>query len=440
MVGLRLKLKNFRAIADADIELADLTVLTGVNASGKSTIARLFHNVIETNRSYTLWGGRAAFSGVFLEVVEPLFTLFDDLHYSTQDLRKVVHNFFKVDVDILNDLIIPFQDRVKDVFSKMEQDGVERIDERLWNAFKRALPDVGEDSSVKTLKGWLEQRFDDVTRIYNEYCDRKGDAWPFVFMSNLSELSMPKSDEVSASLIEILDGETCIFDSQKISQRFPQVYSPKKSLYIEKPSSTLPKVKGGKLLLGEDLYNLHDETVELLKGSPEEIRRMGDNKISFLCDGSFEAPLDKSLVRGGEWVYKRSDGRNFQLKECAEGIKSLATVQILENYGLLDSNTLLIIDEPEVHLHPQWIVECANTLVDLVKEKRVRVLVTSHSPYLVQALQQKAYKRLEQGQCCFYLAEKEGSFTYSYQRLGMNIAPIFRTFNVALDQIARFSK
>lgn len=56
MVGLRLKLKNFRAIADADIELADLTVLTGVNASGKSTIARLFHNVIETNRSYTLWG------------------------------------------------------------------------------------------------------------------------------------------------------------------------------------------------------------------------------------------------------------------------------------------------------------------------------------------------------------------------------------------------
>lgn len=440
MTGLRIKIKKFRAIEEADIELADLTVLTGVNASGKSTIARLFHNVVETNRSYTLWGGRVAFSGVFFEVLEPLFNLFDDLHYSTRDLRVVVRKFFNADVDLLNDLIIPFQSCVKDVLLKMEQSGVEKIDERLWSAFKRAIPDVGEDSSVKALEGWLEQRFDDVMRINNEYCERKGDAWPFVFMSNLSEFQMQKVDEVSASLVKILDGATCVFESQKMSQPFPKIYSPKKSLYIEKPSSTLPNVKDGKMFLGREVYNLHDETVELLKGSPEEIRRMGDNKKSFLCDGSFEAPLDNSLVRGGEWIYKRSDGRNFQLKECAEGIKSLATVQILENYGLLDSNTLLIIDEPEVHLHPQWIVECANTLIDLVKEKRVRVLVTSHSPYLVQALQQKAYKKLEQGQCCFYLAEKDGDFTYSYHRLGMNIAPIFRTFNVALDQIAEISE
>ena len=119
----------------------------------------------------------------------------------------------------------------------------------------------------------------------------------------------------------------------------------------------------------------------------------------------------------------------------------MAALQLLDTLGLLDSSSLLIIDEPEVHLHPQWIVDCARALVNLVKTRRVRVLVTSHSPYLIQALHHFAGRELEKEHVCFYLAEPaEGRpFLYTYRNLGNRIGPIFKSFNVALDRIAFYS-
>ena len=60
MEGLRVQIENYRAIAKADIALAELTVLTGVNASGKSTLARLFHHVVEFNRNFEAFASLAA--------------------------------------------------------------------------------------------------------------------------------------------------------------------------------------------------------------------------------------------------------------------------------------------------------------------------------------------------------------------------------------------
>ncbi len=156
--------------------------------------------------------------------------------------------------------------------------------------------------------------------------------------------------------------------------------------------------------------------------------------------GHFEAPPNQDSVGWGEWRYVREDGATFRYADCAEGIKALAPLQVLDSYGLLDSNTLLILDEPEVHLHPKWIVECAETLVNLVAKRQVRVLVASHSPYLIQALQRFAAQALEKGQFRFYLAEKaeDVPFGYTYRDLGEKIGPIFKSFNVALDQIASY--
>ena len=69
----------------------------------------------------------------------------------------------------------------------------------------------------------------------------------------------------------------------------------------------------------------------------------------------------------------------------ASGIKSLGILQLLDRSGEFNKNLLLVLDEPEVHLHPEWQVEYAKLLVQLVK-RGVRVLVTSHSPYLIEAL------------------------------------------------------
>ena len=58
-----------------------------------------------------------------------------------------------------------------------------------------------------------------------------------------------------------------------------------------------------------------------------------------------------------ELHYVRQDGLNIRLEDTATGFKSFSYILRLLDNGYINSRTLLLIDEPEAHLHPQWIVE-----------------------------------------------------------------------------------
>lgn len=71
---------------------------------------------------------------------------------------------------------------------------------------------------------------------------------------------------------------------------------------------------------------------------------------------------------------------------------------------MLDNKSLLIIDEPETHLHPAWQVEYARLIIGLVKTG-IPVLITSHSPYIIQALKVMGDKANLEKKINYYLAE-----------------------------------
>lgn len=95
----------------------------------------------------------------------------------------------------------------------------------------------------------------------------------------------------------------------------------------------------------------------------------------------------------GEIAYERRDrdfvfrrrGESVSIKNTASGIKVFGLLQILIGNEFVAKNTVLIFDEPENHLHPKWQLKLAQLLVKLV-DKGVYVLVSSHSPYLIEAL------------------------------------------------------
>ena len=76
---------------------------------------------------------------------------------------------------------------------------------------------------------------------------------------------------------------------------------------------------------------------------------------------------------------------------------------LLQN-GLVKQERILIFDEPEVHLHPKWQLEMAKMIVEIVK-KGVRVLVNSHSPYMIEALKRYSEVKKVEDRTDFYLAE-----------------------------------
>ena len=108
--------------------------------------------------------------------------------------------------------------------------------------------------------------------------------------------------------------------------------------------------------------------------------------------------------------------------------------------GFLTSNTLLIVDEPEAHLHPQWIVEYARLIVLLNKEIGVNFLIASHNPDMVSAIKYISEKEGVDSSLNYYLAEQvdQEKDLYVYKDLGTDINPIFKSFNIALDRIGLY--
>jgi len=105
----------------------------------------------------------------------------------------------------------------------------------------------------------------------------------------------------------------------------------------------------------------------------------------------------------GKYFFEKRKQR-IELEHTATGIKYLGIFQVLSQNHYLNSNTVLVLDEPEVHLHPKWQLEMAKIIVELVKNG-VKILVNSHSPYMIEALQRYSEVAEIEDKTNFYLAE-----------------------------------
>ena len=161
--------------------------------------------------------------------------------------------------------------------------------------------------------------------------------------------------------------------------------------------------------------------------------------ISRIIGGNFTVESD--FLKNKEIHFVSADGLDIELEKAATGLNSFAYLQMLLKNGYLDSDTLLLIDEPEAHLHPQWIVEFARLLVNIHKKLGVYIMVASHNPDMVSAIRSISKKEDLADKTNFYLAVKEkDSLKYTYEYLGTDISRIFESFNIALSRINEYGE
>ena len=65
----------------------------------------------------------------------------------------------------------------------------------------------------------------------------------------------------------------------------------------------------------------------------------------------------------------------------------------------------MILDEPEIHLHPEWQIIFAEIIVLLQKEFNMHILINTHSPYFVEAIEVFVEKYGIKDKTNFYLSE-----------------------------------
>ena len=121
--------------------------------------------------------------------------------------------------------------------------------------------------------------------------------------------------------------------------------------------------------------------------------------LNQICDGNL-------IKTDDSYAYSSSKFKQpLSLSNVSTGFKSFLILKTLLMNGSIEEGSTIILDEPEIHLHPEWQLVLAELIVLIYKEFGVHVLLNTHSPYFLRAIQVYSAKHKIADKCKYYLSE-----------------------------------
>ena len=116
----------------------------------------------------------------------------------------------------------------------------------------------------------------------------------------------------------------------------------------------------------------------------------------------------KISVRNGQWELSSEEYQEpVHFENLSAGLKSFVLVKMLLEKGILKEKDVLILDEPEIHLHPEWQLVYAELIVLLQKMFDLSIVVTTHSRDFLEAIELSVKKYKLNDKSNFYLSRME---------------------------------
>lgn len=231
----------------------------------------------------------------------------------------------------------------------------------------------------------------------------------FAFSYNgdsISQLTLPAKNSFPFSNAFLIDDSEELFDKIHESQNG---YYPPDYYFLEDESNTRAD---SSFLAPISLLYHKDKFVEDYSNNDgllsQSINRENiEDILSKIRDTHFVSfTQDKRKLRLGN---KRLDMRSE-----ATGTKIFSLLYSLIDSGKLGPGSLLILDEPESHLHPQWINKLAEIVVLVHQKLGVSIVLSTHSPFFLIALDTFCIQNQIKDKVAFYYGKngKNGNVTY----------------------------
>lgn len=151
-------------------------------------------------------------------------------------------------------------------------------------------------------------------------------------------------------------------------------------------------------------------------------------KLTTTLDGDF-------VLESGRMVFHEDNmPANLEITNLSKGMKAFALLQLLLKEHVLQQEDVLILDEPEIHLHPAWQVLYAEILVLLQRSFNLTVLLTTHSSYFLEAIQLYSRKYHQEKKLHIYQSSVQSNKA-SIKELDSKATDIYASFLMPLDTL-----
>lgn len=442
---MELQLKNIGMIKEANIKLDGLTVIAGENNTGKSTVGKLLFSIIKASSRYKEDLEENKETKIFSMIEKNYFQLRRKVDFSENiELRELFYPpKFKKDIEDKSVKAIDI--RLNLIKSKEEQSLFS--EENSLDNDNQYLLDI-KNNLLNLRKIFLQE---------DNKQEAQKRAFQKVVMSEFKGKISSQNDIDIMSKIQVSEGENEILNIEMINDNiqefgiFDELYF-SDATFIESPVilQMSEAIDNSKTYFEE--VDKEDKIIRVRRPNvPLHTKDLNDKlKVSFyedefldiadaFTDIDVKGLLDKlSDIVGGrikylkkekDFAYITSKGHKYSSLNTATGIKSFGIIQMLLKSDLIDERSLLILDEPEVHLHPNWQLEYAELIIELVKNN-IHILVTSHSPYMIEALQRQSDDAGINSD--FYLAEN-GEINKVDNSNSLTLSKIFKKLSEPFD-------
>lgn len=416
---MKLKIRNLAKIREADLVLEGITVVAGYNSTGKSTISKA---LVSCMSAYSNLGAKIKNQRVvnIARALEDTATgAVPELFYIDEDgaigklARKLVENR-EVQIN-KNELVNILERGLNEENQRLLKHYIEEHFEELCTEIekKRDVPDQEYASFI--VNNQFRTTFD---QQMNTFGSEEAATIDFSAKEDI-HLRIENNRLVDCPVVTLKEATPFYIEPKHMldeSAALRRGYRPEHSLYKYLMANEIISTESMTL----DQYTQREHSTEIVKVLVDNVMhgslRPMDNAVRFY-DNDFQA--------------------NVSVKNTASGIKSMAlTARLVEN-GELSQKGMLIIDEPEVNLHPEWQLRFANFLVQLSRELEIQILLTTHSPYFLRAIEVYSkdcgiYEKLK-----LYMTEpsSENKNLYALKDVTENSNLIFKQLYMPLEEL-----
>lgn len=476
---MKIQLKNIGIVKDSTISIEGLTVITGKNNSGKTTVGKTLYSILDAVSNLQQ---KARFDRVSyirnqiekvsstLETLRYLRPAFGDnleLFNSYPALQKFLSLDYRYDFP--RDDAEQFAHRLADDLRTFDVSWFEKNKElkeiKQYEHFLRFMSRTATKDGASFESMFNKQRDQALSILEKLFDDLKGDPELIAYaresinqtlrLEFANQIQPVAAAEGVISKIELFDDDSGYFsfsieNNNVVNDDRPVFFStPFQKVYLIDDPFVLDDMyshsaahgfnyKDSGTILNPRRINSHEYKLSRAlkeQNAPSVFEQTVLNNALAEINEQFDKVIPGTFEFTSDGDYYVRGGAKLKLSNLATGSKMFSIMKMLLDKGEIDDTTMLILDEPEAHLHPMWQNAFAEIIVLLVRKVGVNILLTTHSPNFMLALDAYMRKYDISDVTNFYQTEMLEDNFVSYKCVNDNMETIYQDFLQYLSEV-----